>query len=85
MYNIAFTAKDVAYKILTFLKAICLKYQVMEKLLNQVINKDFQVSNYVITYLNQPYCPVKKVSCSAFADREISTLIGFPDRGTAHR
>jgi len=45
MYNIAFTATDVASKILTFLKANYVKYQAMEKLLNQVISKSFQVSN----------------------------------------
>jgi len=36
MYNFAFTATDVASKILLFLKANYLKYQVMAELLNQV-------------------------------------------------
>jgi len=49
MYSIVFTAADVASKILTFPKANYLKYQVMAKLLNQVIGKCFQVSNYLIT------------------------------------
>jgi len=38
MYNIAFTATDVAYKIWNFLKANYLKWQVKEKFLNQVIS-----------------------------------------------
>jgi len=48
MCNIAFTATDVSSKILIFLKTNYLKYQVMEKLFNQVISKSFQVSNYVV-------------------------------------
>jgi len=43
-YNLAFTATDVASKIFPFLKAIYLKYQVMAKLLNQVVNKSFYVN-----------------------------------------
>jgi len=43
MYNIAFAATDVTCEILTFLKVNFLKYQVMAKLLNQVISKGFQV------------------------------------------
>jgi len=52
MYNIAFTATEVASKILIFLKGNYLNYQVIANLLNQVISKDVKVSNYVITYLN---------------------------------
>jgi len=44
-YNIVFTATDVASKILSFLKANYLKYQVMAKLHNQVISEYFQVSS----------------------------------------
>jgi len=44
-YNIAFTATDVTFNILTSLKAIYLKYQATGKLLNQVISIGFQVSN----------------------------------------
>jgi len=48
MYNTAFTATNVASKILTFLKAKYLKYQVVAKLLiNQVISEGFQVSDYL--------------------------------------
>jgi len=43
IYNFVFTA--TASKILTFLKAKYLKYQVMVKLLDQVISKGFQESN----------------------------------------
>ena len=43
VYNIAFTVTAVASKILTFLKTNYLKYQVMAKLLNQAISKDFQL------------------------------------------
>jgi len=43
MYNIAFTATDVASKILAFLKANYLKHQVTAKLHNQAISKDVQV------------------------------------------
>jgi len=42
MHNTALTAIDLASKILTFLKANHLKYQVMEKLSNQVISKVFK-------------------------------------------
>jgi len=42
MYNIAFTATDVASKILIFLKANYLKYQVTAKLLKKV-SKGLQV------------------------------------------
>jgi len=45
MYNIAFVATDVAFKILAFLKTNYLKHHVMEKLLHQVIMKYFQASN----------------------------------------
>jgi len=45
MYHVAFTATNMDFKILTFLKANYLKYQVMVKLLTQVISKGFQVSN----------------------------------------
>ena len=48
MYNIAFTARDVAAKISTFLDADCLKNQVMAKILNQVTGKGFQLSNYLL-------------------------------------
>jgi len=48
MYNIAFIVTDVASKIFTFLKANNLKYQVTAKLLNQLISKRFQVSNYLL-------------------------------------
>jgi len=48
VYNITFTATDVASKISTFLKANYSKYQVMAKLLGQLISQGFQV----ITYLN---------------------------------
>jgi len=41
MYNIAFTATDVHCKILTFLKASCMKYQVMVKIPNEVISRGF--------------------------------------------
>jgi len=44
LYNNAFTATDMASKILTSLKANYFKYQVMGKLFNQVISKGFQVS-----------------------------------------
>jgi len=43
MHNAEFTATDVASKIWTFLKTNHLKYQVMAKLLDQVISKGFQV------------------------------------------
>jgi len=43
MYNIAFTATDVSSKVRTFLNALYWKYQVVAKLLNQVISKDFQL------------------------------------------
>ena len=49
MRNISFAATDVAFVILFFLNANYLNYQVMENVLNQVISKGFQVSNY---YLN---------------------------------
>jgi len=45
MYNAGFPATTVASKILTFLNANNLKYQVLENLLNQVISKSFRVSN----------------------------------------
>jgi len=45
LHNFMHTATDVASKILTFLKANYLKYQVMTKLLNQVTSKGFQESN----------------------------------------
>ena len=45
MYNITFTATDVASKILIFLKGNYLKYQVMAKLINQVISKGFPETN----------------------------------------
>jgi len=47
MYDIALTATDAVFKILTFLKATYLKCKVMAKLLNQMIIKGFQVSNYL--------------------------------------
>jgi len=50
--GVAFTATYVASEILIFRKSNFLKYQVTAKLLYQVINKGFQVSKQVITYLN---------------------------------
>jgi len=41
MYNIALTATDVDSKILTFLKTSYMKYQVMAKILNQVVSRGF--------------------------------------------
>jgi len=41
VYNAGFTAKGLASKLLTFLKENYWKYQVMEKLLDQVIGKSF--------------------------------------------
>ena len=52
MHNSACTATDMASKILTLLKAYYFKHQVTAKCFIQVINKGFQISNYVITYLN---------------------------------
>jgi len=42
MYHVVFTATDVASKILVFLKANYLKYQVTAKLLNQAMSKGFK-------------------------------------------
>jgi len=56
VYNIAFTVTAVASKILTFLKTNYLKYQVMAKLLNQAISKDFQLRNYVLETTVLPTC-----------------------------
>jgi len=39
MHNVIFVITDVAFKILTFLKANYLKYQVIAKLLNNVTSK----------------------------------------------
>jgi len=45
IYNFASTPTDVTCEILAFLKANYLKHQVTAKLSNQVISKDFEVSN----------------------------------------
>jgi len=42
MCNTVFTATDVDFKIVTFLNEIYLKYQVIIKLLNQLISKSYQ-------------------------------------------
>ena len=42
MYNVAFTATDVASKVLVFLKANYLKYQITAKLLHQAMSKGFK-------------------------------------------
>jgi len=45
MYSTAFTATDMASKILNFLKEIYWKYEVMAKLLNQAISKGYEPSS----------------------------------------
>jgi len=64
MYNFAFTATDVASKILLFLKANYLKYQAMAELLNQV----FKVVQWL---LEQVFVAVKKWENCIYFQRKL--------------